>query len=71
MVAYSETCDAKKIIGKAVGMKPDDVIERFWSLMTAEKMMEQSKYNDAGEEKYELVELSKQLISLLGQENLA
>ena len=71
VVAYSETCDAKKIIGKAVGMKPDDVIERFWSLMTAEKMMEQSKYNDAGEEKYELVELSKQLISLLGQENLA
>lgn len=64
-VAYTEICDAKKIIGNAVGMKPDDVIERFWSFMTAEKIMEQSKYNDAGEEKYELVELSKQLISLL------
>ncbi|AKX47329.1 OLD family endonuclease [Thiopseudomonas alkaliphila] len=65
VVAYTETCDAKKIIGNAVGMKPDDVIERFWSFMTADKIMEQSKYNEAGKEKYELVELSRQLISLL------
>lgn len=64
-VNYTETCDAKKIIGNAVGMKPDDVIDRFWPLMTAEKIIERSKYDDAGDEKYELVELSQQIIALV------
>lgn len=64
-VNYTDTCDAKKIIGNAVGMKPDDVIDRFWPLMTPEKIIERSKYDDAGEEKYELVELSQQIIALV------
>lgn len=64
-VTYTDTCDAKKIIGNAVGMKPDDVIDRFWPLMTAEKIVERSKYNDAGEEKYELIELSQKIIALV------
>lgn len=64
-VNYTDTCDAKKIIGNAIGMKPDDVIERFWPLMTAENIIEQSKYNDAGNERYELVELSQQIIALV------
>lgn len=64
-VTYTDTCDAKKIIGNAVGMKPDEVIDRFWPLMTAEKIIERSKYDDAGEEKYELVQLSQKIITLL------
>jgi predicted ATP-dependent endonuclease of OLD family len=64
-VDYTATCDAKKIIGNAVGMKPDDVIDRFWPLMTADKIIAQSKYDDAGEEKCELIELSQQIIALV------
>jgi predicted ATP-dependent endonuclease of OLD family len=64
-VTYTDTCDAKKIIGNAVGMKPDDVIDRFWPLMTADKMIAQSKYDDAGLEKVELVDLSNGILGLV------
>ena len=64
-VNYTDTCDAKKIIGNALGMKPDNVIDLFWPLMTAEKIIERSKYDDAGEEIYELVELSRRIIALV------
>lgn len=64
-VDYSDTCDAKKIIGNTVGMKPDDVIDRFWPLMTAEKIMQCSTYNDGDGERAELKELSEQILALL------
>ena len=64
-VTYTETCDAKKIIGSAVGMKPDDVIDRFWPVMTADRIVECSKYDDNGSEKSELIELSKKIIALV------
>ncbi len=63
-VAYTDTCDAKKIIGNAVGMKPDDVIDRYWPLMSAEQLLERSRYDDSGREKFELVDLSEQIISM-------
>ncbi len=65
VVAYTDTCDAKKIIGNAVGMKPDDVIDRFWPLMTVEKIIERSNYNDGKEDKSELVELSLGILKLV------
>lgn len=65
VVSYTDTCDAKKIIGNAVGMKPDDVIDRFWPLMTAEKIVEQSKYNEDSEEICELIELSNKITGLV------
>lgn len=63
--AFTETCDAKKIIGIAVGMKPDDVIDRFWPKMTAEKMLACSSYTSDEGVKAELVELSTSLLSLV------
>lgn len=62
---FTDACDAKKIIGNAVGMKPDDVIDRFWPKMTAEKMISCSSYTSDGEVKVELVELSASLLSLV------
>lgn len=62
---FTETCDAKKIIGNAVGMKPDDVIDRFWPKMTADNIIACSRYMDGNEEKTELVELSASLLSLV------
>lgn len=64
-VSFDDTCDAKKIIGNAVGMKPDNVIDRFWPSMCAKKILEQSKYNENGVEKSELVELSEKLTALV------
>lgn len=64
-VAFTDTCDAKKIIGNAVGMKPDDVIDRFWPLMTAEQILQRSVYQDNGTEKSELKELLSQMMALV------
>ena len=63
-VAFTGTCDAKKIIGKAVGMKPDDVIDKFWPHMTAEQILHCSMYQDSGTEKSELKELLSRLMTL-------
>ncbi|ROQ20164.1 putative ATP-dependent endonuclease of OLD family [Marinimicrobium koreense] len=64
-VTFTDTCDAKKIIGNAVGMKPDDVIERFWPSMCAIKIIEQSTYEDSGVTRSELVELSERITALV------
>ena len=53
-ITFTDTCDAKKIIGNAVGMKPDNVIDHFWPSMCAIKIIEQSKYDDNGVEKSEV-----------------
>lgn len=64
-IAFTDTCDAKKIIGNAAGMKPDDVIDRLWPLMTAEKIIERSLYRDGNNEKSELKELMENLVGLV------
>jgi len=64
-VTYTDTCDAKKIIGNAVGMKPDDVIDRFWPSMSAEQIISRSTYEENGVERTELVELTEKIISLV------
>lgn len=64
-VAFTDTCDAKKIIGNAVGMKPDDVIDRFWPRMTAEQIIQRSLYRDGETEKSELKELVVRLMALV------
>lgn len=63
-VSFTDTCDAKKIIGNAVRMKPDDVIDRFWPLMTAEKIIQRSLYETDGTERSELKEIIGRLIAL-------
>jgi energy-coupling factor transporter ATP-binding protein EcfA2 len=64
-VVYTDSCDAKKIIGSAVRMKADNVIDRFWPLMCADKIISCSTYNDNGTDKSELIELTEQIIALV------
>ena len=66
-VSYSYTCDAKKIIGKAIGIKPDDVIEKFWPLMTEDKIIKNSLYlcPTTRVEKSELKELIGNVLTLI------
>ena len=64
-VTYTATCDAKKIIGKAVSVKPDDVIERFWPHMTAEQMIARSEFEVGGETRSEIRDVVQSLLDLV------
>lgn len=64
-VDFTDTCDAKKIIGNSVNMKPDDVIDRFWPVMTADRIMTRSTYTENGIERAELKDLVTQLLTLV------
>lgn len=64
-VTFTDTCDAKKIIGKAVGMKPDDVIDKFWPLMTATQIIDRSTYHENGVDRAELKDLLENLLKLV------
>jgi predicted ATP-dependent endonuclease of OLD family len=64
-VTFTDICDAKKIIGNAVGMKPDNVIDRFWPLMNADQIILCSTYNDGDGDKAELPELVNNILALV------
>lgn len=64
-VNFTNTCDAKQIIGEAVGMKPDDVSDRFWPLMNADQILSTSIYYDGDEQRSELKELIESLLALV------
>jgi len=63
-VAFTDTCDAKKIIGRAVGMKPDNVLDTFWPRMTGDKIIARSTYHDGVQERVELKEILTEIISM-------
>lgn len=48
-LSYSETCDAKKIIGSALKYRPEDVLERIWLKMNIENMKKMSVNNGEDE----------------------
>lgn len=64
-VIFTDTCDAKKIIGVALGIKPDEVVDKLWPRMTAEQMVQRSRYVDNGNEGTELKELIEGMLSLV------
>ena len=64
-IAYTDTCDAKKIIGAALRVSADDVIDRFWPYMTADLILTRSTYMDEMQEKHELKELIAEVLSLV------
>lgn len=63
-VTYTDTCDAKKIIGRAVGMKPDNVLDTFWPRMTGDKIIARSTYHDGVQERVELKEILTEIIAM-------
>jgi predicted ATP-dependent endonuclease of OLD family len=65
-VAYTDTCDAKRIIGVATVKRQEDVLEHFWQLMTAEQIRRSERYiDDQGAERFELTELLSDLLTLV------
>lgn len=63
-VVYTDTDDAKLIIGTRLGMKPDDVIERHWPSMTADMVNQRSRYMDGPTERFELRDLLENILRL-------
>lgn len=65
-IAYTNTDDAKRIIGAATLKRPDDVLEKFWQLMTTEQIRRAEKYVDnMGIERFELTEILSDLLTLV------
>ncbi len=64
-VAFTDTCDAKKIIGHATRTKADDVIGKFWPSMTAAQIVQSSNYQVDGHDRSELKELIENLLALV------
>lgn len=64
-VVFTDTCDAKKIIGRATSTKPNDVLDRFWPLMTTEKIIKCSTYRDGNNDKIELIDILEGIVSLV------
>lgn len=64
-VTFTDTCDAKKIIAKAVGIKGDDLIDKLWPHMTAEQVLQRSMYQEGTEQRSELKELIENLLALV------
>ncbi|HFK2915790.1 TPA: AAA family ATPase [Stenotrophomonas maltophilia] len=61
---FTDTCDAKKIIGAALGMNPNDVVEVHWPKMNADSILRRSIYMDGDTEKHELKEVIQKIIEL-------
>lgn len=66
-VVYTDTCDAKKIIGAAAHVASKDVIDRFWPSMTAELIRQRSVYSDGEGDRYELEELVASILTLTAE----
>lgn len=65
-VSYTDTCDAKKIIGAATLKRKDEVLEKFWQLMTAEQIRQAETYFDQnGAARFELTEFIVDLLELV------
>ena len=61
---FTDTCDAKKIIGAALGMNPNDVVEVHWPKMNADSILRRSIYMEGDTEKHELKEVIQKIIEL-------
>lgn len=63
---YSDMCDAKKIIGTATMTRVEQVIESFWTKMTAEQIREAEKFVDEnGKERHEITEILTAVLGLV------
>lgn len=60
---WTDTSDAKKDIAAATSIK-GEVLEFFWTKMTAEQIRRAEKYTESGTDRYELTEILTDLLSL-------
>jgi predicted ATP-dependent endonuclease of OLD family len=64
-IAYTEIDDAKHIISVAKSTKKENVLEVFWTRMTAEQIREVEQYTENGNVHYEFSEMFDDFLSLV------
>ncbi len=62
---FTDTCDAKAMIAAEKTSRKQNVIENYWTIMTAEQIREVEKYDDNGNNKYEFTEMFNDFLSLV------
>ncbi len=61
----TDVCDAKVLIANETATKKSQVLENFWTKMTAEQIREVEKYNDNGTIKYEFSEMLQDFLNII------
>lgn len=64
-LTYTETCDAKVLIGQATTTRKDNVLDFFWPRMTSDLIREVEAYNDNGNTRYEFTEILGDYLDLV------
>ena len=62
--SFTETDDAKVMIGAKKTIRKTMVLEKYWVLMSCDQIREAEKYVENGVEKYEFTEMFKDFLSL-------
>ena len=62
---FTDTCDAKVLIAAEKTSRKQNVLEDYWTLMTANQIREVEKYSDNGTDKYEFTEMFIDFMSLV------
>ena len=62
---YTDTCDAKVLIAAEKTSRKQNVLEDYWTLMTAEQIREVEHYLDNGTDKYEFTEMFNDFLSIV------
>lgn len=61
----TDTCDAKVLIAAEKTSRKQNVLEDYWTLMTAEQIREVERYSDNGIDKYEFTEMFSDFLSIV------
>jgi predicted ATP-dependent endonuclease of OLD family len=61
----TDTCDAKVLISNEKSTKKEQLLERFWTRMTAEQIRQVEQYEDNGITKYEFSEMFQDFLSVI------
>ena len=63
--SFTDTCDAKVLIAAEKTSRKQNVIENYWTSMTAVQIREVEKYTENGNDKYEFTEMFIDFLSLV------
>lgn len=63
-VVYTDTCDAKKLIGQALRVSANDVLDQLWPQMSANQILSRSTYRDGDQNKSEIQDLLRNILAL-------
>ena len=64
-VVFTDTCDAKKLIGQALRVSANDVLDQLWPRMSASQILLRSTYRDGDQDKSEIQDLLRNILALI------